>query len=82
MTRDGRLLWAVSYHGVDINSVIDWWFIHELAMNDEFKHPKSVYMYIDGAGKLSAGPVWDFDYQTYPNVDGITEIYNAYKNKN
>ena len=70
-----------AFADLDINSVIDWWFIHELAMNDEFKHPKSVYMYIDGAGKLSAGPVWDFDYQTYPNVDGITEIYNAYKNK-
>lgn len=70
-----------AFADLDINSVIDWWFIHELAMNDEFKHPKSVYMYIDGAGKLSAGPVWDFDYQTYPNVSGITEIYNAYKNK-
>lgn len=70
-----------AFADLDINSVIDWWFIHELAMNDEFKHPKSVYMYINGAGKLSAGPVWDFDYQTYPNVDGITEIYNAYKNK-
>lgn len=70
-----------AFADLDINSVIDWWFIHELAMNDEFKHPKSVYMYIDGDGKLSAGPVWDFDYQTYPNVDGITEIYNAYRNK-
>lgn len=70
-----------AFADLDINSVIDSWFIHELAMNDEYKHPKSVYMYIDGAGKLSAGPVWDFDYQTYPNVDGITEIYNAYKNK-
>lgn len=70
-----------AFADLDINSVIDWWFIHELAMNDEFKHPKSVYMYINGAGKLSAGPVWDFDYQTYPNVDGITEIYNAYRSK-
>lgn len=73
--------YEAAFADLDINSVIDWWFIHELAMNDEFKHPKSVYMYIDGDGKLSAGPVWDFDYQTYPNVDGITEIYNAYKNK-
>lgn len=73
--------YEAAFKDLDINSVIDWWFLHELAMNDEFKHPKSVYMYIDGDGKLSAGPVWDFDYQTYPNIDGITEIYNAYKSK-
>lgn len=73
--------YEAAFADLDINSVIDWWFIHELAMNDEFKHPKSVYMYIDGAGKLSAGPVWDFDYQTYPNVEGINDIYNTYKGK-
>ena len=73
--------YEAAFAELDINSVIDWWFLHELAMNDEFKHPKSVYMYIDGAGKLSAGPVWDFDYQTYPNVDGIADIYNTYKGK-
>ena len=67
-----------AFADLDINSVIDSWLIHELAMNDEFKHPKSVYMYIDGAGKLSAGPVWDFDYQTYPNIDGIKTIYKSY----
>lgn len=32
-------------------------------------------MYIDGKdGKLCAGPVWDFDYQTFPNPDGINSI--------
>ena len=60
---------------LDIPSLIDWWFVHELAMNAEYRHPKSVYMYIDGKdGKLCAGPVWDFDYQTFPNPDGINSI--------
>lgn len=60
---------------LDIPSLIDWWFVHELAMNAEYRHPKSVYMYIDGKdGKLCAGPVWDFDYQTFPNPAGIKAV--------
>ena len=39
--------------------------MQELTFNNEYKHPKSVYMYIDGDGKLTAGPVWDFDWQTF-----------------
>lgn len=62
---------------LDINSVIDWWFIHELAMNKEYRHPKSVYMYMDGDSKLCAGPVWDFDYQTYPNITEVNSIHSA-----
>ncbi len=58
-----------AYNSLDVNSVIDYWFVYEIAMNDEIQHPKSVYMYKDGAGKLSAGPVWDFDSQNFTNVD-------------
>lgn len=58
-----------AYKSLDINSVIDYWFVYEIAMNDEIQHPKSVYMYKDGDGKLSAGPVWDFDSQNFTNVD-------------
>lgn len=63
--------YAAAYEKLDINSVIDYWFVQELTMNDEYRHPKSVYMYKDGAGKLCAGPVWDFDYQTFPNIANI-----------
>lgn len=58
-----------AYKSLDVNSVIDYWFVYEIAMNDEIQHPKSVYMYKDGAGKLCAGPVWDFDSQNFTNVD-------------
>ena len=50
-------------------------------MNNEWRYPKSVYMYINGNGKLSAGPVWDFDYQTFPNFNGINTIYSYYIDK-
>lgn len=62
---------------IDIASVADWWIIHELAMNKEYRHPKSVYMYMNGNSKLFAGPVWDFDYQTFPNIDNVNTIQGA-----
>lgn len=67
-----------AYNDLDIHSVIDYFFIQELAFNDEYKHPKSVYMYIDGLGKLTAGPVWDFDWQTFVNYDNVEAMINKY----
>ena len=67
-----------AYKNLDINSVIDYFFIQELTFNDEYKHPKSVYMYIDGPGKLTAGPVWDFDWQTFINYDKVQAMNSKY----
>ncbi len=65
---------STAYEDLDIYSVIDQWFVLELAMNDEYRHPKSVYYYMDGDKKLKAGPVWDFDWQTFPYFTGINQI--------
>lgn len=70
--------YAAAYNDLDINSVIDYFYMQELIMNSEYKHPKSIYMYIDGPGKLTAGPIWDFDWQTFAlseNVDKLTQKY-------
>lgn len=70
--------YAAAYNDLDINSVIDYFYMQELIMNSEYKHPKSIYMYIDGPGKLTAGPIWDFDWQTFSlseNVDKLTQKY-------
>lgn len=63
---------------IDVNTFIDWWFVHELAQNGEPGHPKSSYMYKDRDrdgtdGKLKAGPVWDFDWGTF--VPGAADFY-------
>ena len=50
---------------VDQNSFIDYFTVYALSTNSELMHPKSVYMHKDKNGKLSAGPVWDFDYGTF-----------------
>ena len=56
-----------AFNELDINSVIDQMLIFELAMNREYGDPRSVYMYMDKDGKLSGGPVWDFDRGTFQN---------------
>ena len=66
--------YSSAYALLDINSVIDWFLVQELVMNDEYKHPKSVYMYIDGDGPLTAGPVWDFDWQAFSDKDRIDDL--------
>ena len=50
---------------LDVDTYIDWWFVHELTRNAEPRQPKSVYMYKDREGKLKAGPCWDFDWGTF-----------------
>ena len=68
--------WTEAFKTMDLASFVDFLLIQELMMNGELGYPKSVYTYIDG-GKLYAGPIWDFDWQTIPN---ITEIESKYDN--
>lgn len=44
-------------------------------MNGELWHPKSSYMYIND-GMLYAGPIWDFDWETIPNISKINSSYD------
>ena len=70
--------YQAAYEILDINSVIDYFFVQELTFNNEYKHPKSVYMYIDGDGPLTAGPVWDFDWQTFIIPDQVRQYSSIY----
>jgi len=49
---------------LDRESMIDFWICFEVMANHEILHPKSIYFHKDRGGKLVAGPIWDFDYQT------------------
>ena len=53
----------------DITSFMDYWIVNELMGNQEIKHPKSFYVHKPRLGKLTAGPVWDFDYGTLTLAD-------------
>lgn len=59
--------YAVAYKNFDIYSAIDQMIVYELTQNREYTEPRSVYYFINGTGKLTAGPVWDFDRGTFHN---------------
>lgn len=53
-----------AFRYIDRESMIEFWIVFEVMANHEVLHPKSVYFHKDRNGKLVAGPVWDFDYET------------------
>ncbi len=68
--------YAEAYKDYDIYSAIDQWLIYELTQNREYTEPRSVYYFINGGGKLTAGPVWDFDRGTFHNPTKAKEMGN------
>lgn len=69
--------YTAAYEELDVTSVIDWFFVQELTLNNEYRHPNSAYMYIDGDGKLTAGPAWDFDWQTFTDYDYVSNLVSS-----
>lgn len=69
--------YTAAYEQLDLTSVVDYWLIQELMMNSEMQHPKSAYMYIND-GKLYAGPIWDFDWNTLPVSTSYSEERYSY----
>lgn len=70
--------YSTAYNDFDIYSFADYLLINELAMNSEIGHPRSLYVYMNGTGKLCAGPVWDFDWQAFPINDGIKKLDSSW----
>lgn len=62
---------------MDLTSFVDFWLIQEVMMNSETKHPKSCYSYINN-GKMYAGPLWDFDWNTLPTSSSYSEDSYTY----
>jgi hypothetical protein len=50
---------------IDAQSFVDYWLVYEICINHELANPGSVYMHKDRGGKLTAGPIWDFDWGTF-----------------
>ncbi len=55
---------------IDLQSFADFFLVQELVANAEPRWPRSCYMYKSRHGRLTAGPVWDFDWGTYLPYDG------------
>lgn len=46
---------------IDVDSAVDFYLVHELFKNVDSNFFSSVFMYKKRGGKLTFGPVWDFD---------------------
>ncbi len=46
---------------IDVDSWVDWFIVNELTYNSECAFYRSLYMYKPVGGKLTAGPIWDYD---------------------
>jgi spore coat protein CotH len=57
---------------IDIDNLVDFIMINEIAMNGELGHPKSTYLYKDRGQKIRMGPLWDFDWAL--GLEGNTTI--------
>ena len=75
--------WSAAYEAMDLASFVDFLLIQEVMMNGELANPKSCYSYIPNTEKngvhderLYAGPIWDFDWQTIPNISVINSTYD------
>lgn len=68
--------YAEAYNDFDIYSAIDQMIIYELTQNREYTEPRSVYYCMNGDGKLTAGPVWDFDRGTFHNPTKASSMGN------
>lgn len=66
-----------AYEKMDLTSFIDFWLVQELVMNSETSHPKSCYSYINN-GMMYAGPLWDFDWNTFPTSSSYSENGYSY----
>ncbi len=60
----------------DMDALVDWFILAELTNNTEMAFYRSCYFYKPEGGKITMGPVWDFDmafgnhYADIPNYDG------------
>lgn len=53
---------------IDMPSFVDWYLVQEIAKNNDGIFFSSCYMHIAPNGKLTMGPLWDFDI-AYGNVN-------------
>lgn len=58
---------------IDVESLVDWFLVHEITHNYEPRHPKSCFFHRARDGRIAAGPLWDFDY-AYDYEEPSTDV--------
>ena len=56
---------------IDMPSFVDYYIMQLFCGNRDFDKVRSIYGYKKRDGKFYAGPLWDFDFGTYREADGL-----------
>ena len=61
----------------EVNSIVDWYLINEIAKNIDAAMQTSCYLYFRRGGKVKFGPIWDFDVAFGNYVHGNPEVNDS-----
>ena len=59
---------------IDMTSFVDWYLISEITKNVDSRNYSSMYLHLVPSGKITMGPLWDFDL-SFGNVDYADSRY-------
>ena len=62
---------------LDVDNMVDWFIITELTNNTEMAFYRSCYLYKPEGGRITMGPVWDFD-MAFGNHEGDISNYDGW----
>ena len=68
-----NLLW-------DFDSLVDYWWVQELAINTDAYDTTSTYLYKKRGGKLYFGPLWDFDAVAWGSAEYYGDRVEGFNN--
>ncbi|GHV82338.1 hypothetical protein AGMMS49991_08960 [Spirochaetia bacterium] len=60
---------------IDMDTFVDYLLICEVVFKHEIHEIQSVFMYKDKGGKISMGPLWDFDWDFGYSLNGSNRVY-------
>ena len=74
--KDGK---SYKYY-MDFDSTVNYWWIQEFSMNRDSYSTPSTYLYKKREGKLFWGPLWDFDFVAWGDLEYFNDRVNGFNN--
>ena len=62
---------------IDMDNFIDYFIINDFVANDELVYPKSAFAYKSVDGKISMGPLWDYDWAYFRQTIGGHSLFRV-----
>ena len=66
---------------MDMDSAVDFWLFQELTLNSDAYVTDSTHLFKERDGKLFWGPIWDFDYVAWGDLEYGDDFEDGYERK-